>query len=265
MSNSIEKAKLIIAKNFRDRVSLDYLSKEVGLSKFHFLRVFKNEIGTTPHEYINTVRLEHACHMLNLYPQVNLTDIAFEAGFSSPSVFSRSFRNKFDTSPIAYKKKLHKNKSNPTISKSANLPICYMERKTIRVESSNLIIDNLNNGFKGVVSSDGYAGKIHGIFMDAPMHKELEDSRYYFGVECASNNTQLSYDLDSGYYTFLDVKGDFHKVIKMIVDFKETMIDTSPYEIDSLIAYEIINFKSDSDKFNYFSVNRRLFIKIKRR
>lgn len=265
MNRQVEKAKLIIAKKFREGLSLNDLSEEVGLSKFHFQRLFKKETGSTPSNYINTVRLEHASHMIKMYPQANLTDIAFETGFSSPSVFSRSFKNKFNSSPVAYKKKLYVNYCLPSKSKSNNLPICYMDGKTIQVEASNLLIENLNSGLKRVISDEEYAGKIYGIFMDAPMHKKLEESRYYFGSEQSSDHQQLCYVIDSGYYTYLNIKGDFQQVIKMIVDFKENFIDPSPYEIESLIGFEIINFNSEPREFDYFLVSRRLYIKVKRR
>jgi hypothetical protein len=101
--------------------------------------------------------------------------------------------------------------------------------------------------------------------MDAPMHKKLEESRYYFGSEQSSDHQQLCYVIDSGYYTYLNIKGDFQQVIKMIVDFKENFIDPSPYEIESLIGFEIINFNSEPREFDYFLVSRRLYIKVKRR
>lgn len=261
MSTPIEKAKLIIAQRFRESLSLERLSGEVGWSKYHFLRVFKQETGTTPKEYVNTVRLEHAAHMLRMFPEASMTDIAFESGFSSPSVFSRSFRKMFDMSPVAFKAQLPNTSSAKPVS---TIPISYLERKVLQVEASNLVVEQLNKGFSRMASSDGYSGKLYGVFIDAPMHKRPEESRYYMGIEQQDGGRQLSYEIDSGYYTHLDIFGDFQQVVQSIVDFKENRIDPSPYSIDSLVGFEVLQFDPANGPFDYLSTKRKIFIKVKR-
>lgn len=265
MNSPVEKAKLIIARNFREAMSLEELAAEIGLSKFHFHRVFRRETGVTPHDYILAIRLDHAAHMIVMYPQASLTDIAFETGFSSPSVFSRAFKARFGQSPLAYRKQMQPTTGRSLPEQPGTLPLTFFDRKLLRVEATNLIRGNINPGMQRVVAGNGYNGKIYGIFMDAPMHKKPEESRYYFGAEHEFGEASLTYEIENGYYTYLDIQGDFSAVVQRIVEFKETQIDPSPYEIESLVGFEMIAFKGHAADFDYFSVPRRIFIKVKRR
>lgn len=264
MSEVVDKAKLVIAKRFSEKLLLDELSKEIGMSKFHFHRIFKKESGVTLNEYINTIRLEHTVHMLKMYPHHSITDIAFEVGYSSPAVFSRAFKQKYHTSPSDFKKNINP-KENQVVDAPINkIPLCYLEKKTICVQPCNLLIENIEGALKNVDSSSESTPKIYGIYLDAPMHKAPEKSRFYIGSEC-SNNSTLTYELDSGYYTYLDVKGEIKKVTQQIVAFKEQSIDRSGYEIDSLVGFEVFDFNGNANEFDYTQVNRRLFIKIKKK
>lgn len=264
MSEVVDKAKLIIARRFSEKLLLDELSKEIGMSKFHFHRMFKKESGVTLNEYINTIRLEHTVHMIKMYPHHSITDIAFEVGYSSPAVFSRAFKQKYHTSPSDFKKNIT-SKQNQSVNETPNkIPICYLEKKTICVQPCNLLTKNIEKALKKVDLSPESTGKIYGIYLDAPMHKEPEQSRFYIGSECSRSAT-LTYELDSGYYTYLDVKGKIEEVTQQIVDFKEQSIDRSGYEIDSLVGFEVFDFNGNNDEFDYTQANRRLFIKIKKK
>ena len=107
MKNRIEQAILFIATDFRNNLTLEKISKEVGLSKFYFHRLFKDKTGETPLRYINRIRLEHAVHFLRMYPYLKLTEVSFECGYSSPSVFSREFKRYYKTPPLDYKKRFN--------------------------------------------------------------------------------------------------------------------------------------------------------------
>ena len=86
-----------------DAIDLDGAAKQAGLSPFHFLRVFSQVLGVTPHQYLVRSRLRHAARLL-VEPERAITDIAFEVGFGDLSNFIRSFRRAAGVSPRAFRK-----------------------------------------------------------------------------------------------------------------------------------------------------------------
>ena len=60
----IVQAKLFIDNNYAEDIDLDNIADEAYFSKFHFIRLFKNIYGSTPHHYLRQVRIEHAKQLL---------------------------------------------------------------------------------------------------------------------------------------------------------------------------------------------------------
>lgn len=77
--------------------SLDKLALNVKLSKYHFIKIFKNEIGLTPHQYIINKKIEHARNLLE--KGYSIVDAALESGFNDQSHFNRNFKRIYDFSP----------------------------------------------------------------------------------------------------------------------------------------------------------------------
>ena len=94
-----------IDKNFRQEISVEQLSERAGYSERHFLRIFKETYHMTPTEYINAVRIEHACTKLRK-TQESVTDIAFDCGFKNMSYFYRVFGDKMNITPKKYRKSI---------------------------------------------------------------------------------------------------------------------------------------------------------------
>lgn len=86
-------------KNIKDNVSLDTLSRIANYSPFHFQKIFKQVTGKTPKQFIIKLRLEAALHLIVIHPHKSILETATDCGFSSSSVFSRAFRNFYNTSP----------------------------------------------------------------------------------------------------------------------------------------------------------------------
>ena len=80
------------------------LAREARLSRFHFLRIFKQVTGLTPHRYICRTRLRRAATQLLLEP-ARVLDIALDSGFGDVSNFNRAFRAEFGVNPSAYRRR----------------------------------------------------------------------------------------------------------------------------------------------------------------
>ncbi|MBN1199090.1 MAG: helix-turn-helix transcriptional regulator, partial [Bacteroidales bacterium] len=79
--------------------TLEELASIAHFSKFHFLRIFLAMMGETPFQFLTRIRLEKAAGLLAASPHIPVTEIASQCGFSSLSLFSRTFRQFFQRSP----------------------------------------------------------------------------------------------------------------------------------------------------------------------
>ncbi|WP_320036394.1 AraC family transcriptional regulator [Halarcobacter sp.] len=93
IKNSIE----FIQDSLETNISLDDLALVTNLSKYHFLRTFKNTTGLTPHQYILIKRVEKGKELIS--KGINLNEIAYHTGFSDQSHFNRSFKRVYGYSP----------------------------------------------------------------------------------------------------------------------------------------------------------------------
>ncbi len=81
-----------------EALALDEVARVAGLSPFHLLRVFRQAIGVTPHQYLMRMRLMHALRLLR-DTTLAVTDIAYESGWADLSNFNKAFRREFGCSP----------------------------------------------------------------------------------------------------------------------------------------------------------------------
>lgn len=83
-------------------LSVDDLSKEVGISRSGLYRRFSDVTGQKPTEFIRSIRLKHAAEMLHSTDK-SVSKIAYMCGFSSPSYFNRRFKEMFGMAPSEYR------------------------------------------------------------------------------------------------------------------------------------------------------------------
>jgi AraC-like DNA-binding protein len=102
---------------FSTEIDLDELSREACLSKFHFIRLFSQAFGATPHQYLIRLRLNHAQRLL-LTSNLKLTEICHHVGLRDLSSFGRRFKRTFGLSPARYRSK-HAKSASVYVSPSA--------------------------------------------------------------------------------------------------------------------------------------------------
>ncbi|MGD6818117.1 AraC family transcriptional regulator [Metabacillus sp. 113a] len=88
-----------IEENIQEALPLEKLAAVSTYSAFHFQRLFKRMTGETPATYVKRLRLEDAAHLLIYEPDLPVTHVAHQCGFSSLSYFTSSFREAFESSP----------------------------------------------------------------------------------------------------------------------------------------------------------------------
>jgi len=91
-----------IVSHLDQPLRLKEISRAARLSPFHFHRVFQTLVGVTPAEFVKRRRLEKALGLMSGSRATSLTLIAGACGFSSPSDFSRSFKQHYGAAPRAF-------------------------------------------------------------------------------------------------------------------------------------------------------------------
>ncbi len=95
-------AKELLDLNAMKNFSLEEISAGVGISKYHFIRLFNNVFGISPYQYQIRRRLENA--KLELSKGVSILDTAFAHGYSDLATFSKAFKQAFGQAPSQFLK-----------------------------------------------------------------------------------------------------------------------------------------------------------------
>jgi AraC-like DNA-binding protein len=102
--NALRGLRLLQSLPLDQQLDREKFARDIGLSPVHLTRIFLKHIGTTPSDYHNHRRLEHARRRLSI-PGVRIKDVANELGFAHLSHFSTWFKKNEKISPASFKSK----------------------------------------------------------------------------------------------------------------------------------------------------------------
>ena len=92
----------LIQQDLEGDLRLNALASRVGVSPFHFHRMFSAMVGEPPASYVRRLRLERAALQLK-YSRRPVTDIAFQAGYQTHEAFTRAFKSTFGVPPRQFR------------------------------------------------------------------------------------------------------------------------------------------------------------------
>ncbi len=95
-------AKAFIDQHLSENISLDTMALQAGISKYHFIRVFKSVFGISPYKYQKSKQLELAKY--DLLSGEDIISTAIRYGYPDVSAFSKAFKKLFGLSPRAARK-----------------------------------------------------------------------------------------------------------------------------------------------------------------
>jgi len=99
----IRRSLSIMNDHVRSDLCLDEIAREAGLSRPHFYRLFRDNLGFTPNIYMNLLRMEFAVERLTFSDQP-VTSIAQDLGFASQASFTRFFGANQGIPPTDYRR-----------------------------------------------------------------------------------------------------------------------------------------------------------------
>uniref|UniRef100_UPI003FF02AC6 AraC family transcriptional regulator n=1 Tax=Eubacterium sp. TaxID=142586 RepID=UPI003FF02AC6 len=100
---SIQDVKNYIAENLNEKLTVQRLANESHMSTSHFSRVFKQQTGFSPYDYVLITRLNKAKYLLQK-TEMSVSSIAYETGFNSESNFICFFTDNEGISPGKFRK-----------------------------------------------------------------------------------------------------------------------------------------------------------------
>lgn len=99
-ADRVDAARRLLEQQYDRDPRLAWVSRSVGMSPFHFARIFRELVGIPPHSYLRRIRLHQAAHRLR--GGASVTEACFSSGFQNLSHFTRQFRRHFGVRPSAF-------------------------------------------------------------------------------------------------------------------------------------------------------------------
>ena len=106
-SDTVSRLLSYISMNFRESLTLNSVSEELGMNKYYISRIFSQKIKMSFREYISMLRSNYAASLIRISDD-NFDEIASESGFESLRTFYRVFRNIYGVSPAQYREMVRK-------------------------------------------------------------------------------------------------------------------------------------------------------------
>ncbi len=91
-----------IHAHFREEISFKDIADHLGMSPFHFARMFKRSTNDSPHQFITRCRVDAAKHLL-LESDRSIAEIALEVGYKNQSHFTTRFASLAGITPAAFR------------------------------------------------------------------------------------------------------------------------------------------------------------------
>ena len=273
----ISAAMNFISKNLFRNPSLEEIARAAHFSKFHFHRLFKAYTGETVAEFTRRIRLEQAINLLCYHPGKNITDIAFDCGFSSSQNFAKQFAKRFGVSPSQFRQNhlLQKDpigiKEHPSPSTEFSFPLTSGNHPPSKEESiPRLQVDMQSQSafeiaymrFIGPYQSDvthGYISRlievltthqmekrpIIGVAWDNPDVTPVEKCRYDIGILVKSDERipeALSIqELPAGDYAVYHCEVSDNDLERPWDDFIRYWLPSSGYILSGSPGYEVFH------------------------
>jgi AraC-like DNA-binding protein len=96
-ARAVDRTREILETKFAERITLDDVSRETSLSKFHLERSFHERVGLPIHQYLKKVRVAQACILLRT--GLRPADVATRVGFADQPHMTRVFRDELGVTP----------------------------------------------------------------------------------------------------------------------------------------------------------------------
>jgi AraC-like DNA-binding protein len=100
VSPAVDRVLKLVERDFRDPgLSLEQISREAGYSRHHFSRIFRREVGISPHAHLQQFRLQRALNQITT-TELPIKQIALESGYRDYAYFCKEFKRWTHKTPL---------------------------------------------------------------------------------------------------------------------------------------------------------------------
>lgn len=254
-------------------INITQMAEEFNISKFHFQRIFKEQMGENIYQCIKSIRLQKASNLLITNESSTISKIASSCGYSSQTSFLRAFKERFEQTPKQWRQGGYKEYSNNILNIYSSVSL--IDKDYIKIEPQIVKIEKRIAYYireKGHGSNSRknwqklkawvYTNNIEdyfqiGIYHDNPIITKPEDCHYVSAivvkVEDILPNTNLPYfNLYAGLCAKFSFEGKYEDILKLIQWVYHFWLPNSGYEattIPSYIRFEKNDFFDDGGEF----------------
>lgn len=262
-------------------IDIEELSIDLDVSKFHMHRIFKEAFGKNIYESIKSIRLQKASNLLLTNKYSTILTIASLCGYSSQSSFIKTFKERFEMTPKAWRSGGYKDYSNKILQQSqkamqSTADFTNMAPEIVKMptfESHYIRNSGYNANIKEawqkiqtlILTNDIKEYKEIALFHDNPTITPLNNCQYIACIVTEDNeiisDRLPKFKISEGVYAKFDLQGRQGDILKFIHWVYHEWLPRSEFETTtkpSYVIYRKNNFLSEDNDFDlsfYVSIN----------
>ncbi len=251
--NIINNSYFYIYKYLETNISLDDLAQINSISKYHFLRIFKEVTNKTPFEALTSIRLQKAANLLITNKYSSISQIANKCGYSSHSSFIKAFKKKFKSTPTKWREEDYKKYSKEILKEFPNKrDFCNIEVKIQAIDSFFCIYIREKGYSKNIIKvweklkayayEEGLTQyKELALYHDNPSIIPLKDCEYVACIEVPKDFTSAFSILEfpSSLCAVFKLQGKYGDILHFIRYVYHFWLPNSSYEAKTIPPYTI--------------------------
>jgi len=255
-------------------INIDQVSYELGISKPHLHKIFKEQMGANIYETIKSIRLQKASNLLISNRHSTITQVALMCGYSSQTSFIRAFKQRFTQTPKIWRNGGYKEYSNNILineqnTKLSNTDFSYIKPKIVKIKQRTAYYirhkgynENIYNTWlklqAWIYTNNLSNYEQIGIYHDNPIITPANDCHYVACIvpkesQLLVNNSLPSFHIQECICLTFDIKGEHTDILELIQWVYHNYLPNSGFEtitIPSYIIFEENNFVNQTNTFS---------------
>lgn len=233
-----------IQEHVHQEMPLEMLAAQAHYSPYHFHRLFKQQVGEAPKQYILRLRLEKATKELLFYPDKTVYAIAIDCGFSSQSVFARAFKSRYGITAEQYRVQARQAMRERTAAITPDVqqfPVTVVRMEPFPIACEMTLLENeahIMEAFRKLyhwaAARDlcGRKPEYYGIFLDSPHTTALEKCRYLCAIRILHTVDDANCQTLGGMrYARIPVMGNMEVVTDYALYVKKRWLESNGYDM----------------------------------
>ena len=234
-----------------DDLGSDELSQKVGMSKYHFRRIFKTVCGENIGRYVQRLRLEYIAFKL-ITTNLSVSELLSQLDYQNKHSFSRAFKNYFNCSVVEFRK-IHAQadpegkcpvRLEPCVKKIPGVRIAYLKlEKTNNVKYDFTMLWKQLLKFSEDYKLSARGSKYVSLTLDYPFVTSELQSRFMIGVTIPSSLDVPRgfgvYAIASGEYALSHFKGLYHELNRVYRHIYLDWLPSSVYALREPFTFEV--------------------------